>query len=684
MIRNSNSTRQKQQRNRSDEEPLLSRQDDNDYGSTFLEEELEEERPHLDSSTVLPHRVASSDSSSSEYSQSDMENSLNGDGIDEGNNGPSHNNKKRKNRHTKSNSPKISIYLYISHFLSTWNARVLEFGAVLFLAEMVPNTFLPLSLYALFRSLSAILFSSKLGAYIDTNNRLKVVRHSIVYQRIAVIVSCLFLWGMKLYIDHENSINEDSKDTIPLSHSIGKEQFNNSFGGLSDLYYAINNIVASGHKNKHVVNMKTPQFATLMSGLIACACIERLCATMNMISVERDWVVVISNKNSAALQLLNARMRRIDLFCKLIGPLAISYLDECVDLVVLIWSLLIWNLISMFVEYFTIAKVYYSVGGLQQPKTAALVTHKSSSSSSHPNSNKNNSDGSIRRNKNVVATGGGSGAVLASGDDAPLFYQQSRNEEEDDEEIRAILEQNRRSLQKRKNSSFRFSVPQKIRNSTLYQNLALLFNYIYAHFISPFVFYFSHPLGLASFSLACLYMTVLSFGPQMVSFLLFQGTKPSQIGNLRTISTICELATTFFAPWLMSHTGPSVSGLFFVNFQAICLALGLGFAWSKLGIDPAGALYLVGGVILSRIGLWGFDLSTQVLIQEGVEAHNRAKFSATEVACQSIFELASFMQTIIWSKPEQFKYPAIISVASTITAAILFLTFFIKNYKRFD
>lgn len=641
-----------------DEEALLSRRNDRDYGSTFLEEELEEERPHLDSSAILPHRVASSDSSS-EYSQSDRDNFFNED--DDGDR-PSNNNKKAHS--TKLSSPTISTYLYVSHFLSTWNSRVLEFGAVLFLAEMVPGTFLPLSLYALFRSLSAIIFSSKLGSYIDTNNRLKVVRHSIVFQRMAVIVSCLFLWGMKLYIDHEMSLNNDSSDSTVSS--IEERQYATNSWDLTSLFYAINK-AGSKHKKKQIINMRTPQFSSLMGGLIACACIERLCATMNMISVERDWVVVIANKNTEVLQLLNARMRRIDLFCKLIGPLAISYLDECVDLVVLIWSLLVWNLISMFVEYFTIAKVYYSVGGLQQPKAAAMATHKLPSSSQQ---NPNNTDG-----------------VVTSDDDAPLLFPQSRNEDDEDEEVQAILEQTRRKVawsQNKRGYFFRFVLPQKVQDSVLYKKLVLFCNYTYQHFVSPFVFYFSHPMGLASFSLACLYMTVLSFGPQMVSFLLFQGTKPSQVGNMRTISVICELATTFFAPWLMSRIGPSVSGLFFVNFQAICLVVGLGFAWNKLGVDPVGALYLVAGVILSRIGLWGFDLSTQVLIQEGVEANNRAKFSATEVACQSIFELASFMQTVIWSKPEQFKYPAFISVASTITAAILFLIFFIQNYKRFD
>lgn len=69
--------------------------------------------------------------------------------------------------------------LYISHFLSTCNSRVFEFGSVLYLAAIFPGTLLPMSVYALARGASAILFSSLVGQYIDREDRLKVVRLSI-------------------------------------------------------------------------------------------------------------------------------------------------------------------------------------------------------------------------------------------------------------------------------------------------------------------------------------------------------------------------------------------------------------------------------------------------------------------------------------------------------------------------
>ena len=69
--------------------------------------------------------------------------------------------------------------LYVSHFLSTWNSRSFEFGSVLFLAHLYPDTLRYLSIYALIRSASAIITSTPLGRAIDHYARLPVVRLSI-------------------------------------------------------------------------------------------------------------------------------------------------------------------------------------------------------------------------------------------------------------------------------------------------------------------------------------------------------------------------------------------------------------------------------------------------------------------------------------------------------------------------
>lgn len=132
----------------------------------------------------------------------------------------------------------LAIRLYTSHFLSTWNSRLFEFGAVLFLASIFPDTLLPMSVYALVRSASAILFAQSIGSWIDRGDRLTVVRCSIIGQRVAVAASCAILWIMEQKVGLTNTRVTDGQFSL----------------------------------------------------VVLLACVEKLCSVMNLVSVERDWV----------------------------------------------------------------------------------------------------------------------------------------------------------------------------------------------------------------------------------------------------------------------------------------------------------------------------------------------------------------------------------------------------------
>lgn len=420
------------------------------------------------------------------------------------------------------------LLLYTSHFLSTWNARVFEFSATLFLAAILPKSFAPLSVYAMFRSLSVVLFAGKIGHYIDTTNRLQVMRQSIVYQRLAVVLSCVLLAVMV------------------------------------EVVYSPDGPVMG------------PNTMLLLAGVTVLGCVERLCANMNMLSIERDWVVVIANEHTPTLLILNSQMRRIDLLCKLVGPLAISFLVDFAGVYRCIWILLVLNFTSLFVEYFTIKKVYDRYERLAWPKA---------------------------------------GAALTSQDGGLIEFIQT--------------------------------------------------------WLTSMKLYVHHAMFIPSFSISILYLTVLAFGAQFVAFLLFSGYSPSLIGILRSIGVCFELSAVSAAPVVMRKIGPVKSATWFVSWQAITIVAAL--VYSLLSEDKLrGVHVLVAGVIVSRFGLWGFDLSVQVQIQQGVEAENRARFSSIESAFQSIFEMVSYLSTIIFQRPDQFKYPAIISATAITVSCVLY------------
>jgi iron-regulated transporter 1 len=54
---------------------------------------------------------------------------------------------------------------------------------------------------------------------------------------------------------------------------------------------------------------------------------------------------------------LNASMRRIDLFCKLVAPVVVSLMDGLLSTKVAIWAVLGVNATVVLVEYFAIAGV---------------------------------------------------------------------------------------------------------------------------------------------------------------------------------------------------------------------------------------------------------------------------------------------------------------------------------------
>ncbi|KAL2358487.1 iron-regulated transporter [Cryomyces antarcticus] len=437
--------------------------------------------------------------------------------------------------------PKVSLgttrRLYVSHFLSTWNSRVFEFVAVLFLASIYPSTLLPVSVYALIRAASAVILSPAIGHYIDNSERLSAVRLSIIGQRLAVAASCV-------------------------------------------VFYLLSTSAAI-----------SPIITSVALGVLAIlACVEKLCSIMNLIAVERDWVVVIAHGNESYLQELNSQMRRIDLFCKLVGPLVVSLIDG-ISTKIAILVVLGSNAVLVIVEYYAIARVYQQVPLLQKPHA------------------------SPRREVSLLSI-----APSAS--------------------------------------------IGRIRSVAVWTQEAC----------KPLISYLNNPLVLPSMSLSLLYFTVLSFAGSMMTYLLSTGITSTQLGIVRTVSIAVEISATWIAPRVMNRIGPTRGGIWFITWQMVCLAVAVACFWSATTPRIA-ATGLIAGVIASRVGLWGFDLCVQIIVQEEVEPDNRGSFSSTEASFQNMFELCSYASTLVFFRPEQFRYPVLMSCVATFISGALYAAF---------
>lgn len=377
--------------------------------------------------------------------------------------------------------PNVLNKLYTSHFLSVWNSRLFEFGAVLFLAVITPGTLFYVSIYALIRSLAAVFLASSVGKYVDRSNRLVSIRASIILQRIAVSLSCV-LFAFLLRYD----------------------------------------------RSFHLV------FMILFSVVVALACVEKVAFVANTIAVERDWVPVISESLDYERSSLNASMRRIDLNSKLVAPVVISFIQTYSTVWAIIFTFFC-SALSMLVEYVAIARVYSAIPELGVKDNQQMEPIISVSASPEDGSN---------RLAQVGLIGGGTALLV------------------------------------------------------------------------PWLSYFKSPVFLASFSLSLLYLTVLSTGAQYQTYMLSIHYTSLSVSFIRVAAVISELSATCFAPFMIQRIGQIRAGLWSINWQALSLSAGVGlFVWFH-ELSSTASFALTVAIIVSRLGLWGFDLAIQDLVQE--------------------------------------------------------------------
>ena len=87
------------------------------------------------------------------------------------------------------------------------------------------------------------------------------------------------------------------------------------------------------------------------------------------------------------------------------------------------------------------------------------------------------------------------------------------------------------------------------------------------------------------------------------------------IAGLRAIAVIIGIVATFLSPPVIRWIGSVRSGIWFLSWQTIFLSPVLVTIFLPLSKKLQGGL-LVGFVSISRLGLWGFDLSEQFLVQQ--------------------------------------------------------------------
>ncbi|KAJ3005932.1 UNVERIFIED_CONTAM: hypothetical protein HDU68_004350 [Siphonaria sp. JEL0065] len=193
--------------------------------------------------------------------------------------------------------------------------------------------------------------------------------------------------------------------------------------------------------------------------------------------------------------------------------------------------------------------------------------------------------------------------------------------------------------------------------------------------------YTTHRMFLASLSLALLYLTTLSFGNVMITYLISLQYSPTFLAIMRSFSVLAGLLATYTAPVLIRNIGLPKTGLISIWSQVLCLIPVLVSFF--ISDNPSLQTFLFfAGITFSRVGLWSFDMSEMELLQKHVIGEDVGLFNGCEFSLQNWFELLSYVVTMVWSRADEFWVSAFVTVGSVSLAALCFTAFVVQEARR--
>ena len=217
--------------------------------------------------------------------------------------------------------------LYISRALTAWGDRLWAFGLGLLLFKIFPDNLTLVAAFGLTNCVVSITLGAHIGNWIDSSNRLKAAKLFLIVQNTFVALDCCL---------------------------------------FAVYFYWQEKIVAFGGVGIKVAVAVAASFLALVS---------HLASSGSKIVVEKDWIVVIAGGDDDRLAKLNSIFRTIDLICLNLSPALAGLLFSYTSYSFTALIILIWNVLSVVLEYYLLVSIYDQFGNLAKKQT---VKEKSS------------------------------------------------------------------------------------------------------------------------------------------------------------------------------------------------------------------------------------------------------------------------------------------------------------------
>lgn len=200
--------------------------------------------------------------------------------------------------------------------------------------------------------------------------------------------------------------------------------------------------------------------------------------------------------------------------------------------------------------------------------------------------------------------------------------------------------------------------------------------------IAGWMEYLTQPAALAAASLALLYLTVMSFGTLMTAYLNWAGIREVELAVYRGLGALSGIAATLAFPPVVGSLGLVKTGASAIWAQWLSLTIGsapllLGtwFGWQSMVPGSLPVRLLILGLVLSRFGLWAFDLAVNQIIQETVNLNTLGAVTGIQGSLQSLCQMLAYVAgTVVW-RPESFPVLIAGSLGVVLIAASTFTVF---------
>ncbi|XP_077978601.1 ferroportin-like isoform X2 [Glandiceps talaboti] len=539
------------------------------------------------------------------------------------------------------------------------------FSVGLYLVAIQVNSLRLAAIYGLCLGLSSLMFGALIGEWIDRNPRLAVVRISLLIQNSTIIV-CAVILGLLLFLGSD-------------IHAIWN-------GGLTYLLQGL---------------------------VIMFGCFANLASIANKISIQKDWVVVVSGSDKGKLANINATIRRIDLVINIVAPIVVGQIMTFASMFAGTVFIASWNLVSGFVEYYLLLVVYNRVPAL------AVKQNKTCSDKVEMEFENGDSDDIVGKPE--------------CGNDNDGTGPHDKKDEE-------------KNVKKEKSPNQIFSA--------------------FIVLVKGWKIYMSYQVHFAGLGLAFLYMTVLSCGAISIGYAYSQGVPEWIIGIFQGAGSISGVLGTVLYPFLRKRVGLERTGLWAITEEMSSLVLCVICIWtpgspfslsdaasnfdndtssvtmvtaiSALTIkvpsaennsfifpledqeqhvmnyktltendwtlaivsntsqsitstiapnagDPSDApesyisiAFFFTGIVCARLGLWCFDLVVTQLFQENVMETQRGVVNGVQNSLNSLMEILQFTLVIILPKPETFGILIMLSFIFVSAGGVLYTVYCYK------